>query len=95
MSSFKRQQQEYVKKPHRVRNWADYEKGPRSRGSLTVWIGLDEDSRTIPGWQPPDRAKKKRGRQSQYSKKAIETCLRIRAVYHPSPAPDPGLRQIA
>ena len=82
MSSFKRQQQKYVKKPYRVRNWAEYEKGLRSRGSLTVWIGLDDDSRTIPGWDAPARTKKTRGRQSKYSKMAIATCLRIRAVYH-------------
>ena len=83
MSSFKRQQQKYVKKPYRVRNWAEYEKGLRSRGSLTVWIALDtEAGGTIPGWAPPDRTKKKRGRQRRYSRQAIETCLRIRAVYH-------------
>ena len=82
MSSFKRQQQKYVKKPYRMRNWAEYEAGLRSRGSLTVWIGLDEDCRSIPGWDPPERVKKKPGRQRRYSGLAIETCLRIRAVYH-------------
>jgi hypothetical protein len=38
MSRFKRNQQKYVKKAHRVRNWHEYEAGLRSRGSLTVWI---------------------------------------------------------
>ena len=83
MANFKRQQQKYVKKPYRVRNWAEYEKGLRSRGSLTVWIALDTAAGgTIPGWGPPAYAEKKRGRQSKDSKMAIATCLRIRAVYH-------------
>ena len=83
MSSFKRRQQKYVKKPYRVRNWSEYEAGLQSRGSLTVWIALDTAAGgTIPGWAPPVRAQKKRGRQTRYSKLAIQTCLRIRAVYH-------------
>jgi hypothetical protein len=38
MSSFKRRQPKYVKKPYRVGNWAEYEAGLRRRGSLTVWL---------------------------------------------------------
>ena len=53
MTSFKRQQQKYVKKPYRVRNWSEYEAGLRSRGSLTVWIEIDAVSCTIPGWDAP------------------------------------------
>ncbi len=34
MSSFTRRQAKYVKKPYRVRNWAEYEAGLRNRGSL-------------------------------------------------------------
>ena len=78
MSSFKRRQQKYVKKPYRVRNWAEYEAGLRSRGSLTVWLGVDEvNAGTIPGWNAPVRRNRKRGRQRKYSRLAIETAVRI------------------
>ena len=82
MTSFKRKQQKYVKKPYRVRNWSEYEAGLRNRGSLTVWIEVDAVGGTVPGWNAPVPAKRKRGRQRKYSKLAIETALRIGAVYH-------------
>jgi len=83
MSSFKRRQQKYVKKPRRVGNWAEYEAGLRRRGSLTVWLAVDDVADgTIPGWNAPVRRNRKRGRQRKYSRLAIETFLRIGAVYH-------------
>ena len=82
MSSFTRRQAKYVKKPYRVRNWAEYEAGLRNRGSLTVWLDVDAVSGTIPGWNASAPAKRKRGRQTKYSKLAIETALRIGMVYH-------------
>jgi hypothetical protein len=82
-SSFKGRQQKYAKKPYRARNWAAYEAGLRSRGSLTVWLGVDEvTAGTIPGWNAPVRRNRKRGRQRKCSRLAIETALRIGAVYH-------------
>ena len=40
MSSFKRTQRKYVKKTYWVKNWREYERGLRDRGSLTVWFSL-------------------------------------------------------
>ena len=34
----KRSQYKYAKSPYRVRNWAAYEVGLRSRGDLTAWL---------------------------------------------------------
>ena len=81
MTSFKRQQQKYVKKPYRVRNWAEYEARLRNRGSLTVWLEVDAVSGTIPGWDAPVPRRRKRGRQEKYSNLAIETAVRIGMVY--------------
>ena len=69
--------------PGRRRNWAEYEAGLRRRGSLTVWLGVEDVADgTIPGWNAPVGRNRKRGRQRKYSKLAIETALRIGAVYH-------------
>lgn len=81
MTSFKRQQQKQVKKSYRVRNWAGYEAGLRSRGSLTVWIEVEAVTGTIPGWNAPVVTRRQRGRQKKYSNAAIETCKRIGMVY--------------
>ena len=81
MTSFKRQQQKYVKKPYRVRNWAEYETGLRNRGSLTVWLDIDAVSGTIKGWNAPIPKRRKRGRRRTYSDQAIEASLRIGMVY--------------
>jgi hypothetical protein len=34
----KRTQYKYAKSQYRVRNWANYETGLRSRGALAVWL---------------------------------------------------------
>jgi hypothetical protein len=81
MTSFKRQQAKYVKKPYRVRNWAEYEAGLRNRGSLTVWIDVDAVAGNIPGWNARKPTRRKQGRQKKYSKIAIETALRMGMVY--------------
>jgi hypothetical protein len=78
MSSFKRSQAKYVKKPYRVRNWPEYEAGLRSRGSLNVWISEDE----IGNWQATSTGKRRRGGQRKYSNRAIETALTIGMVFH-------------
>jgi len=81
MTSFKRQQQKHVKKPYRVRNWAEYEAGLQNRGSLTVWLEVDAVTGTIPSWNAPVPARRKRGRQKKYSDRAIESSVRIGMVY--------------
>ena len=40
MSRFKRSQNKYVKKAHRVGNWPEYEAGLRDRDDLIVWISI-------------------------------------------------------
>ena len=78
MSSFKRSQSKYVKKPYRVENWSEYEAGLRNRGSLTVWICVEE----VKAWSAPQVGRRKRGRQKKYSDHAIETALTVRMVFH-------------
>jgi hypothetical protein len=82
MSKFTRRQAKYVKKPYRVRNWAEYEAGLRNRCSLTVWLGLDPGTVEIAGWNASSRGPKKRGRKKTYSNLAIETSKRIGMVFH-------------
>jgi hypothetical protein len=76
MSHFKRSQAKYVKKPYKINNWPEYERGLVNRGSLTVWIADD----AIREWhcQPNGRP----GGQRRYSSLAIETALTVRMVYH-------------
>ena len=83
MSKFKRNQRKYVTKAYRVRNWAEYEEGLRSRGSLTVWIDLDSisDGR-LPNWDAQKPSKPKPGRPKTYSNQAIETSVRVGLVFH-------------
>ena len=45
----KRSQYKYAKSPYRIRNWAEYEAGLRSRGDLTVWLSED----TTNSWREP------------------------------------------
>jgi hypothetical protein len=78
MSHFKRTQAKYVKKPYRVDNWSEYEAGLRNRGSLTVWICVEE----VKAWGAPQVGRRKRGRQKKYSDHAIETALTVRMVFH-------------
>jgi hypothetical protein len=82
VSKFKRSQAKYVKRPYRVRNWAAYESGLVARGSLTVWIDLDADADTVPGWDAVTPARPKSGRRRKYSNHAIETAVTIGLVYH-------------
>ena len=80
MSRFKRTQAKYVKKTCRVRNWAAYEAGLRSRGSLTVWISLTDGK--LANWDAPRRTKHKAGRPATYSNHAIETMVILGLVFH-------------
>ena len=79
MSHFKRSQRKYVKKTYRVRNWHEYEAGLPERGSLTVWISLNDG--TLANWDAPRPKKRKPGRQRKYSNHAIETAVTLGMVY--------------
>ena len=79
MSQFKCSQRKYVKKTYRVRNWTQYEAGLRERGSLTVWISLNDGK--LVNWDAPIPMKRKPGRQRKYSNHAIETAVTLGMVY--------------
>ena len=64
------------KTKYKVENWAEYEKGLRDRGDVTIWF--TEEAREP--WTPPVNGK--RGGQRQYSDLAIETALTLRLVFH-------------
>lgn len=65
------------KATYRVRNWADYNDSLVQRGSLTLWIS-DE---VLVGWHPEPAGPRQRGGQVQYSERAIECLLMLRALY--------------
>ena len=79
MSRFKRNQQKYVKKAYRVRNWHEYEAGLRSRGSLTVWISLTDGK--LANWDAPRPTRRRPGRRRKYSNHAIETAVTLGMVF--------------
>ena len=60
---------------YRVRNWAEYEKGLRQRGDITIWF--DEDA--IKAWNAVPNGKP--GGQSKYSDLAIVTALTLRILF--------------
>jgi hypothetical protein len=62
---------------YRVRNWAAYNDSLVQRGSLTVWIS-DE---VIEGWRPTPNGRRQRGGQMEYSDRAIECLLTLKAVF--------------
>ncbi len=72
----KRSQYKYAKSRYRVRNWAEYEAGLRSRGDLTVWLS----DTALDAWREPPSGKP--GGQRTYADIAIEAALTIRMVFH-------------
>ena len=61
---------------YRVKNWSEYEKALVQRSSITFWLSDDfEEAWLYAG-------KKQRGRQFDYSGKAIEIMLTIKEVFH-------------
>jgi len=60
---------------YRVKNWTEYEKALVQRGSITFW--LSEDFQKV--WL--HEGEKQRGRQLEYSDKAIEIMLTIKEVF--------------
>jgi hypothetical protein len=65
------------KATYRVRNWAAYNDSLVERGSITVWIS-DE---VIEGWKPIPEGRRQRGGQVEYSDRAIECLLTLKAVF--------------
>lgn len=63
------------KKSYRVRNWGEYNKALKQRGSITFWV----NEKTVSNWNA--EKEKKRGRPKIYSDIAIEVCAMIRILY--------------
>jgi hypothetical protein len=72
-----RDNQHAQKAMYRVRNWATYNDSLVQRGSITVWIS-DE---VIEGWKPTPEGRRQRGGQPEYSDRAIECLLTLKAVF--------------
>jgi hypothetical protein len=62
---------------YRLSNWAAYNDSLVQRGSLTVWIS-DE---VLDGWRPTPNGRRQRGGQVEYSDRAIECLLTLKAVF--------------
>lgn len=56
-------------------NWGKYNKNLQKRGSISFWI----DDNISKWWY--SKEKSGRGRPKHYSDKAIETCLKLRAIF--------------
>lgn len=65
------------KATYRVRNWAAYNDSLMQRGSITVWLSQD----VIDGWKPRPKGRRQRGGQVEYSDRAIECVLTLKAVF--------------
>lgn len=64
------------KSHYRVRNWKDYNKALKERGSLTFWFSMEG----VVEWTPP-ASTGKRGRSCYYSDVAITCALTLKNVY--------------
>lgn len=60
---------------YRVRNWGEYDRALRERGSLTVWVTLE----ALAAWQAPPTGQ--HGRSPFYSNLAIETGHLLRLAF--------------
>jgi hypothetical protein len=58
---------------YKTRNWPEYNKAPKRRGSRTIWF----DPAMKWGAAPTD----KRGRQPDCSDAAIQTCLTMKVLF--------------
>ena len=57
---------------YKTKNWPEYNKALKKRGSLTVWFDPEMC------WKPKPSGK--RGRQAQYSDAAIQVCLTLKVL---------------
>ena len=65
------------KTKYRIKNWSEYNKALKQRGSLTIWF----DKNIIPTWYNKKRTGQ-RGRPILYSDLAIQCCLTLKMIYH-------------
>lgn len=63
------------KKSYRVRNWHEYNRALKQRGSVTFWFNAE----TVSQWQA--KSEKKKGRPKTYSEIAIEACITMRILF--------------
>jgi len=64
-----------TKKTYRVRNWSDYTKNLKQRGSIEIWIDKEVINCSI-------KTSGDKGRPVEYHDSFIECLLVVRAVYH-------------
>lgn len=64
------------KKSYRVRNWGEYNRAVKQRGSITFWINKETASQ----WKA--KSEKKKGRPKTYSEIAIEACVTMRVLFN-------------
>ncbi len=65
------------KAQYRVRNWQEYNASLVQRGAVEVWVSED----LLKAWRPSRNGPRQRGGQVQYSDRAIECMLTLRAVF--------------
>lgn len=61
-----------IRPSYQTKNWPEYNKALKKRGSLTVWFDPEMC------WKPAPSGK--RGRQASYSDAAIQTCLTLKVL---------------
>ena len=67
----------WAKRAYRLRNWSEYTKALRQRGSLSLWV----DEQALSGWLNKDKTGT-RGASDTYSDSAILCALTLKQVYH-------------
>lgn len=74
------------KNHYRIRNWKEYNRSLRSRGSLTFWISEE----LIDNWLEKEQTGE-RGRSPQYTDQAIQAMASIKFVFHQAGRQTSGL----
>lgn len=78
-----------MKKSHyRIRNWSDYNRNLRKRGSLTFWISQE----LIDNWIEEEPTGE-RGRSLQYTDEAIQTMVSVKFIFHQAGRQTSGLAE--
>lgn len=65
-----------LKPTYKLKNWSEYNKSLKQRGSLTFWI----DREVIDEWENKEKTGR-RGASNKYSDLAIKTMLTIKLLY--------------
>ena len=63
---------------YRVKHWSEYEKALVQRCSITFWLSANFEQ----AWLSVSNGARQRGGQFDYSDKAMEIMLTIKAVFH-------------